>query len=128
MNYRLKTSRNAKEKLLDLKSSLNITPNILSRYAIALALKQSKLIIEDESFDSNGLEFRRDVLLGDYDPIFKGLFIQKYGSLSDTEYFPDLIKKHIEVGINLLHSEYKYAGNKNKFIKTLLDDEYKLEE
>lgn len=128
MNYRLKTSKNAKEKLIELKSSLNLTPNILSRYAVALALKQTKLNVKEQNFDSDGLEFRRDVLLGDYDPIFKGLFIQKYGELTDEDYFPSLLKKHLEIGINLLHSEYLYAGNKNKFIKTLLSDSFELEE
>ena len=127
MNYRLKTSENAKDKLLELKSSLGITPNILSRYAIALALQKEEEDIEKKEFDSKGLEFRRDVLLGDYDPVFKGLFIQKYGKMKDNDYFPELLKKHIEIGINLLHSEYKYAGNKNKFLKTLLSGNYNLE-
>lgn len=121
MNFKLKTSKKTQDILLELKSKTNVTPNILSRYAIALSLLQPEHLTKF-NYKSDGLEFNRHILTGKYDAVFKSLIIQKEGKeINDEEYFPYYIKAHLERGIRLLNSEYDYAGNYEKFILSLIN-------
>lgn len=121
MNFRLRTSKQAQDILLDLKDKTNITPNILSRYAVSLSLLEPEPLTRF-NYKTDGLEFNRHVLTGKYDAVFKALITQYEGrELSDEEYYPDYLKAHIERGISLLNSEYNYAGNYEKFILNLIN-------
>jgi len=121
MNFKLKTSKKTQDILLDLKSKTNITPNILSRYAVSLSLLEPEPLTKF-NYASDGFEFNRHVVTGKYDAVFKALITQYEGrELSDEEYFPDYLKAHIERGIRILNSEYDYAGNYEKFILSLID-------
>ncbi|WP_243387442.1 DndE family protein [Bacillus kexueae] len=119
MQYRIKTSKQTQDILKDLQSSTNLTPNILGRLAISLSLLLDEPIEQFES-DTNGLEFNRNTLTGNQDVVFKVLIAQQLGrNITDEEYFPTLIKKHLDRGAKLLLNEYRYAGNYEKFIKSL---------
>ena len=121
MQFRLRTSGEAQEILLELKNATKITPNILSRYAVALSLKQEEPLNVIE-YDVAGLEFNRHVLTGNYDSTFKALISQyENRELTDEEYFPTNLKLHLERGIRLLKSEYNYAGNTEKFLINLMN-------
>ena len=39
----------------------------------------------------------------------------------DEKFFPYLTNKHIERGLKILEREYKFAGNKEKFIVNLIN-------
>jgi DNA sulfur modification protein DndE len=120
MNFRLRTSKMVEEKLKSLQASTNLTPNILSRLAVSLSLKDSSLP-ELELPDYNGLEFNRNTLTGEHDYVFKALITQHaQKELSDEDYFPSLFNAHLQRGISLLESEYKHAGNYEKFILNLI--------
>ena len=43
MIFRLKTSKETEEILLDMKNKHNLTPNVLSRLAVAISLKEETL-------------------------------------------------------------------------------------
>ncbi len=104
------------EILKDLQSKTKLTPNVLSRLAISLSLRDNENI-DNFDEDNNGLEFNRHTLTGDFDLIFKVLISQHCGKqLSDEEYFPVYFKKHLDRGAKMLYSEYKYTGNYEKFI------------
>ncbi|BES64346.1 hypothetical protein SANA_07850 [Gottschalkiaceae bacterium SANA] len=121
MQFRLRTSGKAQELLLELKNATKITPNILSRYAIALSVKQQKPL-EELEYDVSGLEFNRHVLTGNFDATFKSLISQREErELTDEEYFPHYIKLHLERGIRMLKAEYDYAGNTEKFLINLMN-------
>lgn len=120
MNFRLRTSTKCQKTLEDLKQRTNITPNILCRYAIGLSLLEETPVVLDKVKDTNGQEFNRQVLTGQYDAIFRALIIQKAEKpLTDEEYFPAYIKAHIERGVELLKNNYDLAGNKDKFLINL---------
>jgi DNA sulfur modification protein DndE len=120
MNFRLKTSKFTGEKLKQLQSTTNLTPNILARIAIGLSLRQAGTP-QIEINDSNGLEFNRNTLTGEYDYIFKALITQHSNKeLTEDEYFPDLFNAHLERGVRLLSNEYQHAGNSEKLIINLL--------
>jgi DNA sulfur modification protein DndE len=120
MNFRLKTSKFTGEKLKQLQSSTNLTPNILVRIAIGLSLRQ-KGTPEVTLSDNNGLEFNRNTLTGEYDYIFKALITQHTNrEINEEEYFPELFNAHLERGVRLLANEYQHAGNSEKLMINLL--------
>ncbi|AZR72163.1 DNA sulfur modification protein DndE [Anoxybacter fermentans] len=125
MIFKLKTSKETMEILKDLQAKTNLTPNVLSRLAISCSLLDNTPVDEFES-DNNGLEFNRHTLTGDYDLVFKVLISQHCNRhLTDEEYFPTYIKKHLDRGAKILKAEYQYTGNYEKFLihLTKLNDE-----
>lgn len=124
MNFTLKTSKYAKETLLQLQASTGITPNILIRYAVALSLKNGSNgtdITPITKDFSDGLVLNRSTVTGEYDYVFRAMITQAAEKeLSDEEYFPGYFNAHLERGIRLLAAEYKGAGNYEKFIRALL--------
>lgn len=121
MNFRLRTSKKTMEILKDLQAKTNLTPNVLGRLAISCSLLNDEVNINDiPEEDTNGIEFNRHTLTGDYDLLFKALVSQYCGKhLTDEEYFPTYLKKHLDRGSELLKAEYKYTGNYEKFIINL---------
>lgn len=121
-NFRLKTSKFVEERLKQLQSVTNITPNILARIAVSLSLKEHHPVKDVKIEDSNGIEFNRHTLTGEYDYFYKTLIAQNEGShINDSLYFPGLFNKHLERGVRLLSNEYQYAGNYEKLIVNLLN-------
>lgn len=126
MQFRLKTSKDTMEILKQMQTNTNLTPNILARLAISLSLLLEDPIEEFES-DANGLEFNRNTLTSTQDFAYKAIIAQQLGRMiTDEEYFPTLIKKHLDRGTKLLENEYKYAGNYEKFIKRLANFEMEM--
>ncbi|MFP4978256.1 DNA sulfur modification protein DndE [Paenibacillus sp. CN-4] len=120
MNFRLRTSKKTAEKLKNLQDKTRMTPNILSRYAVVLSLRNPEAVINFVR-DTSGLEFNRTTLTGAYDFLFKSLIAQHtQREITDEEYFPDLFNAHLERGISLLENEYDYAGNQEKMIINLM--------
>lgn len=120
MNFRLKTSKYTAEQLNQLKIVTNLTPNVLVRLAVGLSLGSNRLNV-DAILDTNGIEFNRHTLTGDYDFAFKALIAQHLGEeISDEDFFPKLFNLHLERGIRSLSNEYKYAGNAEKFLINLI--------
>ncbi|MCT4584199.1 MAG: DNA sulfur modification protein DndE [Peptostreptococcaceae bacterium] len=121
MNFRLRTSKKAQEKLIEMRDKTNITPNILSRYAISFSLLRKDTIKKFDN-DTSGIEFNRHVLTGKYDTLFKSLIIQHENKmLNDDEYFPKYLKAHLERGLDELYAEFQMAGNDEKFLQRILD-------
>ncbi|MFI2859246.1 DNA sulfur modification protein DndE [Paenibacillus sp. JSM ZJ436] len=120
MNFTLKTSKYAKETLLQLQASTGITPNILIRYAVALSIKKGDILPVSKDF-SDGLVLNRNTVTGEFDYIFRAMITQAAcKELTDEEYFPGYFNAHLERGIRDLASEYKGTGNSEKFIRALL--------
>ncbi|MBY3618576.1 DNA sulfur modification protein DndE [Acinetobacter sp. CUI P1] len=120
MNFRLRTSKKTADKLKDLQDKIRLTPNILSRYAVVLSLRNPEPIVTFVK-DTSGLEFNRTTLTGSYDFLFKSLIAQHaQRKITDEEYFPDLYNAHLERGIILLESEYDYVGNQEKMMINLM--------
>ncbi|NMA91050.1 MAG: DNA sulfur modification protein DndE [Amphibacillus sp.] len=120
MNFRLKTTERVADVLKDLHSATGLTPNILARLSISLSLLDPELPDEVQS-ESNGLEFNRNTLTGEHDYYYKALIRQHAGrQIPEDEYFPNLFNAHLARGVQLLESEYKHAGNYNKFLANLL--------
>ena len=110
MTNKLHTSLKTQEIFSSLGQSLSLQPFILSKLAIALSIRKGALAPSDYATDSNGLELSRQVIFGDHDLLFRSLIVQNEGrALREEDYFPDLVKAHLDRGAKLLEDEKRYT-------------------
>lgn len=110
MTNKLHTSSQTQVIFTSLSQSLGLQPYILSKLAIALSIKKGLLSDKDFQTDNDGLELNRQTIFGDHDLIFKALITNTEGkSLIEEEYFPSMVKAHLDRGAVLLENEKKYS-------------------
>lgn len=123
MITRLKTSKESKEILDKMNNALRMSSNaVILRYAIARSIESEKDIYDDpDAIVSNayGFEITRKTLFGDNEIVYK--LLMKAENVDDDDFFPKLTNMHIERGLKILERDYKYAGNKDKMIKNLIN-------
>lgn len=73
---KFKVSSSSSDKLKFLKSKTGLTPNILCRYAIMLALKDAKSLGQAAVADLNGQEFNTPTLFGEHMDLYELLLRQ----------------------------------------------------
>jgi len=121
MQYRLKTTKATADRLKELQSKTNLTPNILARIAVSLSLREKEKINLIEA-PLLGLDFNRSTLTGNYDYVYKSLITEhEKREVTDDEFFPDLFNAHLERGAAILEKEYAQASNVNKLMRNLVD-------
>ena len=124
MITRLKTSKIAKERLDSLNSVLRMSSNaIILRYAIAKSIECEKDVFNDpdaQVLDNSGFEITRQTLFGENEVLYKTLFGLSFKD-KDELFFPTLTNMHIERGLKILEKDYRLAGNKEKFIKNIIN-------
>ena len=123
MITRLRTSKASKERIEALNRVLRFSNNaVLLRYALARSIKVGDNIFVDpeaKPADSSGFEIPRATLFGENEAIYKyAMGFNK--NTSDETFFPTMTSMHIERGLKLLERDYKFAGNKEKFIRNLV--------
>lgn len=110
MTNKLRTSQATQTIFAALGQSLGLQPFILSKLSIALSIRKGKLNSDDMKTDNNGLELSRQTIFGDHDLLFKSLIINtEKRSISEDEYFPVLVKAHLDRGAKLLEDEKRYS-------------------
>ena len=110
MTNKLHTSLKTQEIFSSLGQSLSLQPFILSKLAIALSIRKGALVPSDFETDNNGLELSRQVIFGDHDLLFRSLIVQTEGrALREEDFFPDLVKAHLDRGAKLLEDEKRYT-------------------
>ena len=110
MTNKLHTSLKTQEIFSSLGQSLSLQPFILSKLAIALSIRQGALSPSDFETDNNGLELSRQVIFGDHDLLFRSLILKNEGrAVREEDYFPDLVKAHLDRGAKLLENEKRYT-------------------
>lgn len=110
MTNKLHTSIQTQEIFNSLSQSLGLQPFILSKLAIALSIRKGKIIAEDFNTDNDGLELSRQTIFGDHDLLFKSLIISREDrSINEEEYFPGVVKAHLDRGAKLLEDEKRYT-------------------
>lgn len=122
MAFKLKTSKNTEEIFDRIEASENLPWYTLARIAIALSIHKGELLQEDFNSDTQGRELNRQTITGDSDIVYKCLIqFQEDRHISDDEYFPCLIKAHLDRGANLLEQEKKYSKKEFLVHLTQLD-------
>ena len=129
MNIRLKTSFEMETLLVQLQTNLQFsTKAAVMRLAIGFSLqkKGDPRIVGDSEYkydikNQSGQDYLRLTILGNDDMLYKLIMEEHLGhSISDDDFFPSLVYSHIDRGIKILDSEYKYAKNKDDFFKVIL--------
>ena len=110
MTNKLHTSVQTQEIFMSLSQSLGLQPFILSKLAIALSVRKGKVLEEDYKTDNDGLELSRQTIFGDHDLLFKSLIINRENkAINEEEYFPAIVKAHLDRGAKLLEDEKRYT-------------------
>ena len=110
MTNKLHTSRRTQNIFVSLGKSVNLQPYILSKLAIALSIRRGQLQSGDYETDNEGLELSRQVIFGDHDLLFKSLIVNNEGKvIREDDYFPTLVKAHLDRGAKLLEDEKRYS-------------------
>ena len=110
MTNKLHTSKRTQSIFSSLGNSLGLPPYILSKLAIALSIKKGKINPDDLKTDNEGLELSRQTIFAEHDLMFKALIINTEGkAISDDEYFPEIVKAHLDRGAKLLEEEKRYS-------------------
>ncbi len=110
MTNKLHTSVQTQEIFTSLSQSLGLQPFILSKLAIALSVRKGKILEEDYKTDNDGLELSRQTIFGDHDLLFKSLIINREDrAINEEEYFPGIVKAHLDRGAKLLEDEKRYT-------------------
>ena len=110
MINKLHTSMQTQEIFNALVQSLGLQPFILSKLAIALSIRKGKIDLEDYKTDNDGLELSRQTIFGDHDLLLKSLIINvEDRPINEEEYFPSIVKAHLDRGARLLEDEKRYT-------------------
>lgn len=110
MTNKLHTSRQTQQIFTNLGQTLNLPPYILSKLSIALSVKVGKLKDVDFGADNDGLELSRQTIFGDHDLLFKEVIVNtEKKALTEEEYFPTIVKAHLDRGAKLLENEKRYS-------------------
>ena len=110
MTNKLHTAKQTHEIFNSLGQSLGLQPYILSKLAIALSIRKGHVEPSDYMTDNEGLELSRQTIFGDHDLLFKALIINRENrSINEEEFFPSVVKAHLDRGAKLLEDEKRYS-------------------
>jgi len=91
-------------------ASKGLQPFALAKIAIALSIRTGDLASADYNTNTDGLELNRQTIFGEYEKLFELLLaMEKKSSLADEEFFPIMVKAHIDRGAKLLQDEVRYG-------------------
>jgi len=102
----LKTSREVREIMEDLRRKTSIRPNLWARAALGFSLSLEALP-DGGPYDSEGTEFQEPVFFGDDGPVLLALLRQRHGRPIDDGEVGRLIKLHVERGLRSFRDEYE---------------------
>lgn len=129
MNLRLKTDIETENKLNDLQKWLHFSSKAaVMRLAICYSLRDkldprmSNGVIEKYDIrKQDGADYLRGTVLGSHDDLFQLLIVNYMGyTVTDEEFFPEIICAHIKRGVYDLHSEYRFLNNRDKLLEKLM--------
>lgn len=102
--HRVKMSYRSQVLLGQMKRKTGLTPNILSRFAICLSLKDIGIPNPDE-FDERGSELSPNVLFGENEKMFMALMINRLhkDKLEPSIYLQKMTRAHLNRGVIALY-------------------------
>lgn len=116
MFTQIKTSKQNKDLVTLLTRRLNLgTENIIARMSFSYSLSQNRKLSLNDLADSNGKEYSRTVLFGDYDAIYIGLLCTHYKIYKTDKDLGKYVKLHLDDGLELINNELQKANNIDGF-------------
>lgn len=112
MVNKLRTSKETQTIFSRIGTTNGLQPFALAKISIALSIRHGPLEEDDYHTNNDGLELNRQTIFGDHDLLFRCLIIcNENRAISDNEYFPKLVKAHLDRGARLLGDEARYSKN-----------------
>ena len=93
-------SKVATDKLRSMKGSTGLTPNILARVAIMLAIKDENNLTNASVGDADGQVLSKDVLFGEHTEVYEVLLNQYVHDTNNDSSLTDIIPSLIEAGVH----------------------------
>ena len=107
----IKTSRENKALVTELTRKMNLgAENVVARLALAYSLSKDERLELSGIQDSQGKEYSRKVLLGEYDEIYIAMLCVHYDLYKTDKDIARYIKLHIDHGLTLLNDEFNQKG------------------
>ncbi len=97
--HRVRISERATARLKFLKSKTGLTPNILSRFAFVLSIRDLRHVTQITT-DLSGQEFNAPTLFGEYQRLYELLLAKYIAETGDDRDASLLIAGHIENGLH----------------------------
>lgn len=108
----IKTSSNNREVVRELTRKFNLgAENIIARIAIGYSLQSGVRFSPLEIKDSGGKEYSRNVLFGNYYPIYEALICTHYQISSNDKDLPRYFKMHLDDGLQLIYNDVQDNPN-----------------
>ena len=97
--HRVRVSQPATGRLRYLKSRTGLTPNILSRFAFLLSIREMRRSARSPE-DFSGQEFNAPTLFGDHQELYELILVSYVESTKDDRDPAIIIAHHIENGLH----------------------------
>lgn len=102
----IKTSSKNREIVADLTRKFNLgAENIIARIAIGYSLQSGVKFQPTEVLDSGGKEYSKNVLFGNYYPMYLALICTHYQINKNNKDLPRYFKMHLDHGLQLIYDD-----------------------
>ena len=106
---RIHVSEDSRHKLSILKGRTGLLPNVLCRLGFSLSLVEPS-IPKPENYPTDGSEFNRYTLMGEWDPLIVALLKERCGADGlplDDESLVEQLRAHLNRGVELLYARVR---------------------
>ena len=106
---RIHVSADSRNKLRILKGRTGLLPNVLCRLGLSLSLMEPS-IPKPEDYDTDGSEFNRYTLMGEWDPLIVALLKERCaadGLPVDNDSLVKQFRAHLNRGVELLYARVR---------------------
>ena len=117
---RIHLSEDSRHKLSILKGRTGLLPNVLCRLGLSLSLVDPS-IPKPENYPTDGSEFNRYTLMGEWDPLIVALLKERCktdGLPLDDEILVEQFRAHLNRGVELLYARVKGLSDLVKLLPT----------
>ena len=94
------------------------------RIAIGISLREKadpRAEYVETKNDHGGANYQRETIVGGDSELYRALMIEHMDqSVSEKEFFPELLGAHIVRGVNILYDEYQLKGNYDRVLDSIL--------
>jgi DNA sulfur modification protein DndE len=106
MFSQIKTSSRNREIVVELTRKFNLgAENIIARIALAYSLQSGEKFSPLDVKDSGGKEYSKNVLFGNYYPIYEALICTHYQINSNDKDLPRYFKIHLDDGLQRIYND-----------------------
>lgn len=110
--FTIKTSKQNRDNVISLTQKFNLgAENVIARIAISVSLKSGKKFSPVDVKDSGGKEYGKNVLFGQYYPIYEALVCTHYQISNTDKDIPRYLKMHLDDGLEIIAKDVKDNPN-----------------